>query len=183
LRIAQWNANGLQQHKEEVKLFLIQNLTDIILVSETHFTTKNYFSIPGCDLCYTCHPDGTAHEGTAIIIKSSLDYCVQPKYAEATIQATTVSVSGLFSEITIAAVYCPLRHNLKEEHFAAFFQTIGPRFLAGGDFNSKHILWGSRLITTKGLELAKIIQTNNYSYLSTGSPTYWPTDTKKHRTY
>ena len=149
MRIAQWNANGLQQHKEEVKLFLKQNLIDILLVSETHFTTKNYFSIPGYDLCHTCHPDGTAHGGTAIIIKSSLAYNVQPKYPEATIQATTVSASDLLSDITIAAVYCPPRHNLKEEHFAAFFQTLGPRFLAVGDFNSKRTLWGSRLITRK----------------------------------
>jgi hypothetical protein len=51
--------------------------------------------------------------------------------------------------------------------------------LAGGDFNSKHTLWGSRLITTKGRELAKTIQTKNYSYISIGSPTYWPTDTNK----
>jgi hypothetical protein len=88
-------------------------------------------------------------------------------------------VSVLFHKITIAAVYCPPRYNLKEEHYAAFFQTAGPKFLAGGDFNSKHTLWGSRLITTKGRELAKIIQTKNYSYLSTGSPTYWPTDNNK----
>jgi exonuclease III len=46
LRIAQWNANGLQNHKEEIKLFLKQNFIDILLISETHFTTKNYFSIP-----------------------------------------------------------------------------------------------------------------------------------------
>jgi exonuclease III len=132
LRIAQWNSNGLQQHKEEVKIFLKQNLIDILLVSKTHFTNKNYFSTPGYNLCYTCHPDETAHGGTAIIIKSSLAYCVQPKYAEATIQATTISVCGLFCDITIAAAYCLPRHNLKEEHFAAFFQTLGPRFLAGG---------------------------------------------------
>jgi len=48
-----------------------------------------------------------------------------------------------------------------------------------GDFNSKHTLWGSRLITTTVHELAKLIQTNNFSYLSTGSPTYWPTDPNK----
>jgi hypothetical protein len=45
--------------------------------------------------------------------------------------------------------------------------------------NSKHTLWGSRLTTTKGRELAKLLQANNYSLLSTGSPTYWPTDTNK----
>jgi len=76
-------------------------------------------------------------------------------------------------------VYCPPRHNLKAEHFEAFLQTLGPCFLAGGDFNSKNTLWGSRLTTIKGHELAKVIQVQNYSYLSTGSPTYWPTDANK----
>jgi len=90
LRIAQWKANGLQQHKEEVKHFLNQNQIDILLISETHFTTKTHFTIPGYDLCYTNHPDGTAHGGTAILIKTTIAYYEQLKYAEAEIQATTV---------------------------------------------------------------------------------------------
>ena len=113
-------------------LFLKQNLIDILLISETHFTNTYHYTIPGFDICYTCHPDGTTHEGTAIIINNTLEYYERPKYAEATLQATSVTVSGLFYKITIAAVYCPRRHNLKEEHFKAFFQTLGPRFLAGG---------------------------------------------------
>jgi len=76
-------------------------------------------------------------------------------------------------------VYCLPQHNLKAEHFEAFFQTLGPCFLAGGDFNSKNMLWGSRLTTTKARELAKVIQAQNYSFLSTRSPTYWPTDATK----
>ena len=141
LRIAQRNANGLQQHKEVVKLFLKQNLIDIILVSETHFTNKNHYSIPEYDRCYTCHPHGTAHGGTAIVIKNTIEYYERPKYGEAAIQATSVTVSCLSHKITIAAVYFPPRHNLKEVNFEAFFQTLGPRFLAGGDYNSKHTLW------------------------------------------
>jgi exonuclease III len=66
--MAQWNANGLQNHKEEM-IFLQQNCIDKLLISETHFTTKNYFRIPQYKLCYTNHPDGTAHGGTAILIK------------------------------------------------------------------------------------------------------------------
>jgi hypothetical protein len=34
--------------------------------SETHFTYKNYFSIPSYKLCHTTHLDGAAHGGTAI---------------------------------------------------------------------------------------------------------------------
>jgi hypothetical protein len=40
LRIAQWKAKGLAQHKGEVQLNLQQNKIDILLVRETHFTTK-----------------------------------------------------------------------------------------------------------------------------------------------
>jgi len=51
--------------------------------------------------------------------------------------------------------------------------------LAGGDFNSKNKLWGSRLTTIKGRELAKVLEAKNYSYLSTVCLTYWPMDVKK----
>jgi exonuclease III len=37
MRIAQWNANGFQSHKEEIKLFLTQNFIDILLISENTF--------------------------------------------------------------------------------------------------------------------------------------------------
>ena len=60
-----------------------------------------------------------------------------------------------------------------------FLSTLGPKFTAGGDYNRKHIVWGSRLTTTKGRELLKAIQEQNYLHLSTGTPTYWPTDGNK----
>jgi hypothetical protein len=56
---------------------------------------------------------------------------------------------------------------------------LGHKFVAGGDYNSKHTLRGSHLITTKGRELTKRIQDQKYSYLSTGMPTYWPTDSNR----
>ena len=62
LRVAQWNANGLAQHKDEVQLFL-QHKIDILLVSETHFTRKTHFRIPQYNTYYTSHPDGTAQSG------------------------------------------------------------------------------------------------------------------------
>ena len=82
-------------------------------------------------------------------------------------------------EITVAAVYWPPRHNLKKEQFETFFQTLGSKFITDGNYNSKHTLWGSRLTTTKGRDLSKVLQEKNSSFLSTGSPTYWPTDDNK----
>jgi len=169
----------LQNHKEEIKLFLKQNFIDIFLISETHFTTKNYFSIPRYKLYYTNHPDGIEHEGTAILIKETLEHYELLKDEDDSIQATSIKVKGFPYEITITAVYCPPRHNLKQEHFKTLFQTLGPKFIDGSDYNNKNKLWGSRLTTTKGRELSKVIQEKNYSVLSTGTPTYWSTDGNK----
>ena len=74
LRIAHWNANGLLNHKEEVKLFLFKSKIDILLVRETHFTSKTYFTIPGYNLCHTNHPDDIAHGGKAILIRKTIQY-------------------------------------------------------------------------------------------------------------
>jgi exonuclease III len=134
LRIAQWNVNGLQQHKERVKLFLNQNQIDILLISETHFTCKNHLTIPRYDFCYTNHPDGTAHGGTAILIKTTIPYYEQLKYAEATIQATSVRVKRPLRDITIAAVYCPPRCYVKVEHFEAL---------------SARVFWPEGILTAK----------------------------------
>jgi prenyltransferase beta subunit len=63
-----------------------------MLISETHFTAKSHFVIPGYDVCFSNHPDGTAHGGAAIIVKSTLAYYEKLKYAKEEIQAASISV-------------------------------------------------------------------------------------------
>jgi len=46
LKIALWNANGLAKHTEEVKTYIQNQQVDLMLISETHFTTQSYFKIP-----------------------------------------------------------------------------------------------------------------------------------------
>jgi len=69
LKIAVWNANGLCQHAQEIKLFLQTLHLDILLVSETHFTERSYMKIPNYNIYHTTHPDETAHGSTAVIIR------------------------------------------------------------------------------------------------------------------
>lgn len=155
------------------------NDIDILLISESHFTDRSYFKIPSYTTYFTNHPDNTAHAGTAIIIKNTIKHVELPKYVQHSLQATIIKVYMRTYDLAVAAVYCPPRYNLKKENFKDFFETLGNKFIAGGDYNSKHILYGSRLTTTKGKELMSLIQENNYHALSTGTPTYWPTDPNK----
>jgi len=73
LKIALRNANGLAQHTEELKNYIQNQQGDIMLISERYFTERSYFKIPNYAIYDTQHPDGTAHGGTAIIIKKALN--------------------------------------------------------------------------------------------------------------
>jgi hypothetical protein len=142
IRIGLWNDNGLEQHKEEVITFPINSHIDVLLISETHFTERTYFKIPNYVTYNTNHPAGTAHGGTAILIKSTVHHYELPKYQKIFLQSTAIKVTTLPYDLTIAAVYCPPCHNIKINELQEYFQTLGNKFIAGGDYDSKHIRWG-----------------------------------------
>ena len=138
LHIVLWNANGLARHVEELKAYLTLRDVDIMLILETHFTSKSFIRIPQYTVYDTQHPDGTAHGRTAIIIKSNIKHHLHGQYNQAHLQATNVAIESWTAPLTIAAVYCPPRHPVKADQFAAFYATLGQRFIAGGDYNAKH---------------------------------------------
>jgi hypothetical protein len=77
--------------------------------------------------------------------------------------------------LTTLAVYLSPKHTVKQEQLEYIYNTIGHRFITGGDYNG----WGSRLITPRGLEVLKTMERNNLKRLSMGEPTYWPSDRNK----
>ncbi|GBP77919.1 Probable RNA-directed DNA polymerase from transposon BS [Eumeta japonica] len=94
------------------------------------------------------HPNGKAHGGSAILIKSTIKHYQSQPHCKDYIQATNVVVSA-------------------------------GRFIAAGDYNAKHTFWGSRLTLPRGRELLKSAQSGHMNIISTGQPTYWPTDKDK----
>lgn len=74
LRIAFWNANGIVNKINEVELFIKTKHIDILLISESHLTHRSHIKIRGFDLISTNHPDGKAHAGAAIFVKSTIRY-------------------------------------------------------------------------------------------------------------
>ena len=80
IQLAIWNANGLSKHKNELQAFLRDQNIDIMLISETHFTKKNYIKFNRYNVYHTMHPDGTAHGGSAIVIKNNIKHHVINEY-------------------------------------------------------------------------------------------------------
>ncbi|XP_011063431.1 PREDICTED: RNA-directed DNA polymerase from mobile element jockey-like [Acromyrmex echinatior] len=150
-----------------------------MLISETHFTKKNYIKFANYTTYHTLHPAGTAHGGSAIIIKNTIKHHLSNNYQTEKMQATNVVIEDWISPITISVIYYPPKHATKQEDFESYFETLGHRFISGGDFNAKHPLWGSRLMSPKGRELCKAMENLNLESASKVEPTYWPTDRRK----
>jgi exonuclease III len=74
LQFAVWNANGLTQHKEELKMYLSIYDINVMLISETHFTENNFIRIPHYIVYHTNHSALTARGGTAVLINSSIQH-------------------------------------------------------------------------------------------------------------
>lgn len=52
-------------------------------------------------------------------------------------------------------------------------------FIAGSDYNARHVLWGSRLINPGGSQLHNALIRNRLTYLSPPTPTYRSTDSNR----
>jgi len=118
------------------------------------------------------HPDGKAHGGTAIIIRSSIKHYKIDKHQKDFLQATNVMMETWSSCITISAVYSLPKHAIKSEQYIKLLETLGNRFIAAQDHNAKHTQWGSRLTSPRWRELLKAIETMNLSTVLIGEPTY-----------
>lgn len=60
----------------------------------------------------TIHPDNTSHGGVPIIIKFTLSFSPLPNFTLEYLQSCTVTIKLNNISITIASIYCPLRHNI-----------------------------------------------------------------------
>ena len=154
-KVMTWNANGLQQHQQELQAVLDTEKVDVCLVSETHFTRQSYIMFRGYKVYHTTHPKNTARGGSAVIINENIQHYEETKYEMEEIQATAVCIKARNYSIVVAGIYCPPKHAIKKYKYLEFLGTLGNRFIVGGDFNAKNTHWGSRLTTPKGRELLR----------------------------
>lgn len=143
-----------------------------MLVSETHLTDKSYMKIPRYRIYDTKHPVGKEYGGTAVIIKNIIDHHKLSEYKQNHLGATSIKIENDKTPLVISAVYYPPKHKINKGLFTDFFRILGHHFIARGDYNAKHPLWGSRLTTTRGRQLHQAIECNSLPHLSTGEPTY-----------
>ncbi|VVC32987.1 Endonuclease/exonuclease/phosphatase [Cinara cedri] len=179
-----WNANGLPQHKHELHNFLIQNNIHVAYITETHLTKTLKLKLPGY---------------SAIIIATNLVHNLHSINPQTNLQAVSIQISLNHVPLTLASVYCSPNKKIITQDFAQLFISLGNNFIAGGDFNSKHPVWGCRSTSPRGGDfnskhpvwgcrstsprgkiLHKTITDHNWSHLVPTGPTYWPTHINRH---
>jgi hypothetical protein len=159
-------------HKSEILATLQNNRIDIALISETHFTNSSNFYLPGYQIFKTNHPDGMAHSGAAIIIRSSLIYYPLPSIQLLHIQACGISLALNSIPINIYVAYSPPYHTITHVQLNDFFTTLGQKFIIGGDINAKRMQWGCRTNNSRGNILKALAYIKKYKIHAPPSPTY-----------
>lgn len=81
-------------------------------MSETHFTAKSYINIPNFNAYHTTYPDGTAHGGTAILIRSKIRHFLTTPFGEEQLQATSVIVEDWIGPITVFGGHIAHRNSI-----------------------------------------------------------------------
>lgn len=179
LKIATWNANGILNKLQTFELFLNCHHIDICLLSETHMTPNNYLYIKNYKTYNAIHPDNLPKGGSAVIIRDTIDHFELGKVQSIDMQVSIVQVKSTKQILNIGALYCSPNCSIKRDSFKSMLSELGDRFIIGGDFNAKHLDWGSRLTLTRGKELREAIKELGCNFHSSGNPTYWPTDRNK----
>jgi hypothetical protein len=135
-------------------------------VSENLYGFNAYFSY---------HPDGTAHAGAAIYIKSNITHRSISPYSIPHIQAVSVSlVLPNNIPVTVSAVYCLTGLTITSDIFSNYFSIKGHRFISGGDFNSKNPARDNCSLSTRGRALKQCINIKNDSSMVLPGPSYCP---------
>lgn len=66
-----------------------------MLISETHYTDRNYLRIPNYNVYHTNYPNVTAHGGIAILVKNKIKHYQTTFYKTEQIQTTSIVIKGI----------------------------------------------------------------------------------------
>jgi len=87
--------------------------------------------IPSYSIYHCDHPDGTAHGGAAIIIRTTLQHYEVPAYQTDKIQAAIIQIKAQLWSFNKAAMYSPPRHRTEVDDYDNFLHHLGNKIHCG----------------------------------------------------
>jgi len=173
-RILNFNANGIYQDRLTLQELLHSLDVDVALICETKVPVWFQWRVPGYKVYNTRGPN-PPFGGTAVLVKANITHALVDIPRLISLQATAIKIELEGFETVIGALYQSPSKPLEGNDFDTIIglSLIG-KFIFGGDLNSKHRLWNSRLTNTRGRRLLEHADRNNYSISAPDSPTHYP---------
>jgi hypothetical protein len=172
LQTAFFNARSLRTTRNELEVFADSHDLDVILVNETFLRADDPDpKIRGFTLYRTDRTNG-AGGGTAIFIRRTLPYYPNALPALQNLEATAVTIETANGPLTLISCYHRPQDLLRENDITNILDT-GASVIAAGDFNSKHLTWGSRETNRNGRILFDLADATDFLIEAPPEPTYY----------
>jgi len=158
-----WNCNGLQPHLPELLNYLENNtnIPLIICLQESNLHTKILPDIPNYSCINTPRPNNNVGGGTAIYIKTNVQYIRHLFCSELDpdIEYTSITIDYNNTSLTITTMYIRPQAHVNIEKLSKI--KLENNHMILGDLNGKHTLWGSPYNDPRGTVIYKFIESNN----------------------
>lgn len=170
IRLAYWNANGLENKKLELKEFMSRKEIDVMLIGETWLKDCKKFKIPN----YCTYRNDRKEQpkgGTAILIKKHIKHH-QLISTPGPIENTDILIPTEKGNLKIISTYCSPKRTLTQTALDNLLRDSCPTILLG-DLNAKHKSWGCNHNNTSGIALLRYTQGNNVLLHTPSDPTHY----------
>jgi hypothetical protein len=172
LQTAFFNARSLRTTRNELEVFADSHDLDVILVNETFLRADDPDpKIRGFTLYRTDRTNG-AGGGTAIFIRRTLPHYPNALPALQNLEATAVTIETANGPLTLISCYHRPQDLLRENDITNILDT-GASVIAAGDFNSKHLAWGSRETNRNGRILFDLADATDFLIEAPPESTYY----------
>ena len=147
LKIVHWNAEGVMNKADALKVFLHENSIDVCLVQETHLQLGKHFKIRGYQL-YRNDRQGRHKGGVLTLVRNNI-HAIEIKSFSGEAEYIQLKITAGKITMDITNYYCPDNKKLSLDTI----NIAGNNFLIAGDFNSHSQSWGYNEINRRGEEV------------------------------
>ena len=176
LKIAHLNIQSISNKLDELKLFLIENSIDIMLINETFLTPSKKIKIKdysiirkdrknrkGGGICFIIH-DTIDHNQVNLLRTTDQDECLAFEFQK---------LGSCDHSLILAAYYSPPDKIINKYLLEEIFE-ISENVILLGDLNAQHQSWFSNKTNQSGSIIKDLINNLDLCLINDSSPTYVP---------
>ncbi|GLV46068.1 hypothetical protein CBL_05154 [Carabus blaptoides fortunei] len=172
LRLAFFNANGINRQKQELTEFINQYNLDVIFINETHLKAGDRLKLAN----FTVYRHDRQHGpggGTAIIVKRQLTHYETHVQQLTNLEATSIEIQTPNTRpLRLISVYNPPDKDILSSDLDHILDGTTPTIVAG-DLNAKHRNWNCRVGNKRGRALNQYVNNHNLQVIAPPEYTHY----------